>query len=251
MYATVRVLSHRGPIRVELARWGEQLVVIKRFLGGSLLLAERLHREGQVVQKLSHENIVPLLATGEDWLIYAYCPGVPLATALMAGPLKLKLALKLTTDLLKALNYAHGRGVIHFDVKPANIIVRGDSALLTDFGFAKDLTLTAITQQGMLLGTPNYMAPEQFRGDRSDLRSDLYSVGAVLYHMLTGAPPYGNQVIKVLTGDATVPLAPLTGEASCLNEVMRLALTPQPWQRYPSAAAMLAAINGDYRDPGF
>ena len=250
MYATVRVLSHRGPIRVELARWGEQLVVVKRFLGGSPLLAERLYREGQVVKKLSHENIVPLLAADEDRLIYAYCPGVPLATALMTGPLRLKLAIKLISDVLKALDYAHGLGVIHFDVKPANIMVRGDSALLTDFGFAKDLALTAITHQGMLLGTPHYMAPEQFRGDRSDLRSDLYSAGAVLYHMLSGAPPYGNQVMKVLTGDTSVPLAPLPAEAACLDAVVRIALSSYPWERYPSAAAMLAAISGDHRDPG-
>jgi serine/threonine protein kinase len=249
MYATVRVLSHRGPIRVELARWGEQLVAIKHFQGGSPPLAERLYREGQVVKKLNHENIVPLLATDEDRLIYAYCAGVSLATALMAGPLKLKLALKFITDVLRALDYAHGLGVIHFDVKPANIIVRGDSALLTDFGFAKDLALTAITHQGMLLGTPNYMAPEQFRGNRSDLRSDLYPVGAVLYHMLTGAPPYGSQVMKVLTGDTTVPLPPLTGEASCLNEVVRTALSSHPWERYPSAAAMLAAIGRCRCDP--
>ncbi len=250
MAATIRVLSQRGPIRVELARWEGRLVIIKQFLGGSPLLAERLRREGQVVERLNHQNIVPLLATGEDRLIYAYCAGVSLAEALAAGPLRLKLALKLIADVLKALDYAHGLGVIHFDVKPANIIVRGDSALLTDFGFAKDLALTDITRQGMLLGTPHYMAPEQFRGDRSDLRSDLYSVGAVLYHMLTGEPPYGNQVMRVLTGDASVPLAPLPDESPCLDEVVRTALAYSPWQRYPGAAAMLAAIDGCRHAPG-
>lgn len=242
MIATVRVLAHRGPIRVELARWEGQLVIVKRFLGGSSQLAERLRREGQVVQKLHHENIVPLLATEDDRLIYAYCAGVSLAEALEAGPLRLELALKLTADVLRALDYAHGLGVIHFDVKPANILVRGDSALLTDFGFAKDLALTAITHQGVLLGTPNYMAPEQFRGDRSDLRSDIYSVGAVLYHMLSGTPPYGAQVMKVLMGDATVPLTPLPTEASYLEAVVRTALAYHPWQRFPSAAAMLSAL---------
>jgi serine/threonine-protein kinase len=242
MLMPIRVLSHNGPVRVELARWRDRLVVVKRIQGGSALLEERLRREAEVVKKLQHENIVPLLATDGGSLIYAYCPGVSLADALDAGVFRLERAVKIASDVLKALEYAHGLGVIHCDVKPSNIMLKGERALLTDFGFAKDLALTAITSQGMMLGTPNYMAPEQFQGERGDPRSDLYSVGAALYHMVTGAPPYGSQVVRFLVGDPVVTLKPLPAAAAPIAGVISTALSRSPEARFQSAGAMLAAL---------
>ena len=242
MLTTVRILSDTGPTRVELAHWNDQLVVVKRLQSFNPMVRQRLEREAQVVSRLKHPNIVPLLAVQDGALIYDYCPGVNLAQALEAGPLPVNRSVKILRDVLVALDYAHDEGVIHFDVKPGNILIKGERALLTDFGFAKDLALTAITGQQTTLGTPNYMSPEQFQGDRTEARSDLYAAGAVLYHMLTGAPPYGKQVFRVLTGDNRVPLAPLPPPAAELQRVIEVALRLDPAQRFPSARAMLDAL---------
>lgn len=242
MDLTVRVLSEQGPMRVELARRNDRLVVVKRLQGSFPHLAQRLEREAEVVSKLDHPNIVPLLGVEDGALIYAYCPGVTLAEALASGPLPVKRSVKIVRDLLDALAYAHSRSVIHLDVKPDNVIIKGERALLTDFGFAKDLALTAITNQDTMLGTPNYMAPEQFQGTRTDPRSDLYAVGAVLYHMLVGSPPYGRQVLRFLVGDDRAPREPLPERAAFLSDLVSRALSRDPAGRFASAREMAAAL---------
>jgi serine/threonine protein kinase len=242
MVETVRVLSQRGLVRVELSRWDDRLVVVKRLVGLSNEVARRLEREAEVVRKLDHPNIVPLLAAFDGNLIYAYVAGSDLASVLAGGPLPLSRAVKIVTDVLQALSHAHLHGVVHCDVKPANVLLKGERALLTDFGFAKDLALTAITGDQEMLGTPNYMAPEQFRGVRTDHRSDLYGVGAVLYHALTGEPPYGSQVVRWLVGDDRVPRSELPSSAAGLSHVVARALARDPEERYPDADAMLSAL---------
>ena len=243
MITPIRILSDNGPMKVELARWGGKLVVVKELKGGSPALANRLGREAAVVTFLDHENIVPLLAVQDMSLIFSYCPGVSLEGALEQGTLSLERSVKIASDVLRALAYAHSKEVIHCDVKPSNILINGEKTLLTDFGFAKDLALAAITQQGVSLGTPNYMPPEQFAGERHDPRSDLYAVGAVLYHMATGGPPYGKDVFRFLMGDPTVELTALPDEAAPLAPVVTKALAHNPAERYSSAGEMLAALS--------
>lgn len=243
MLMTVRVLSDRGPVRVELARWRDELVVVKSLKGFHPVYSQRLEREAAVVSKLRHANIVPLLALEAGSLIYAYCPGVSLEEALEQGPLRPRRAAKILADILSALAYSHANGVIHLDVKPGNILVKGEAALLTDFGFAKDLGLTAITSQDMMMGTPNYMAPEQFQGVRTDHRSDLYGAAAVFYHALTGAPPYGGQVVRYLAGDDRVPLEPLPTAAEAYAEFLKRGLARDPELRFATADEMAAALN--------
>lgn len=238
----LRVIKDHGPVRVELSHWQDQLVVVKRLRAPSHFIEERLSREAEVVTKLRHENIVPLLAREEEGLIYAFCPGISLVDLLADGVMRPERAVRVASDVLMALAYAHSHGVIHCDVKPSNILLRRERALLTDFGFAKDLALTAITQQGMMLGTPNYMAPEQFYGERSDPRSDLYAVAAVLFHMLTGEPPYGSQVIRYIMGDNSLSLVPLPASAAPLAGVIATALSRSPEARFDSAEGMLAAL---------
>ena len=238
-------------MRVELARWRGKLVVVKQLQAASSVLANRLGREAAVVTHLEHENIVPLLAVQDTSLIYAYCPGVSLGEALQEGPLGMANSLRFIRDVLSALIYAHAQNVIHLDVKPSNILINGEKALLTDFGFAKDLALASITQQGMSLGTPNYMAPEQFTGERSDPRSDLYAVGAVLYHMLTGAPPFERDIFRFLTGDRAVALKPLPEAAAPLAAFVAQALEFEPARRFSSAAEMRSALSHIYLDDLF
>ena len=239
---TVRVLSDRGPVHVVLARREGRLVVVKRLRGFHPTLAQRLHRESEVVAKLDHPHIVPLLSVEDDALVYAYCPGVSLAEALEVGALPVKRSVKVACDVLKALAYAHEHGVIHHDVKPDNVLIKGEKALLTDFGFAKDLGLTAITNQDTMLGTPSYMSPEQFEGTRTDTRSDLYGVGAMLYHMLVGTPPFGRQVLRFLLGDDRVPRDPLPEGATHLAPVVDRSLQRDPEKRFSSAQQMREAL---------
>ena len=243
MFATVRILADHGPVRVELARWRDRLVVVKRLRSQSSFLMGRIQREADVLTKLEHENIVPLLGAEDDALIYAYYPGVNLAETLEVGPVSLGRSVKIISDVLRALAYAHDNGVIHCDVKPGNILVRGERALLADFGFAKDLAMTAITDQNVMLGTPSYMAPEQFRGERDDPRSDLFAVGAVLYHMISGSPPYGGQIIRFLVGDDTLELDPLPAGGEQVSGVIRKSLSRLPEARYQRAEDMLDALN--------
>jgi len=242
MFVPVRVLSDSGFVRVELARLGDKLVVIKRLKNRSPFMVERLQREASVLEKLDHPNIVPLIEANPDMIVYTYAPGVNLAEALDGGALPLRRSIKIINDVLSALAYAHKSGVIHCDVKPANIIVKGEKAMLGDFGFAKDLELTAITQQDVMLGTPNYMAPEQFRGERDDLRSDVYSVGAVLYHLLAGSPPYGKDVLRFLVGDHSVSLEPLSDKFRGVSQVVYRALSREQDKRFRSADEMLLAL---------
>ena len=245
MLETMRVLSEQGPMRVELARWRNRIVVSKSLRGYNPTLAERLQREAEVVKKLSHPNIVPLLASEKGNLIYKYVPGVSLGELLSSGPLKLNRCIKTLNCILSALSYAHQQGVIHCDLKPDNVLINGEETLITDFGFAKDLRMAAITADETMLGTPSYMSPEQFRGVRTDPRSDLYAAGAVLYHMATGSPPYGtpSQAIRFLAGDERVPIEPLDGEAYVLQGVIDRSLMRDAAGRYTHADEMREHLN--------
>jgi serine/threonine-protein kinase len=241
MLSTVRVLARHGPVLLELARWHGRLVVVKRLNGFAPQVAGRLAREAEVAARLKHPNIVPLLAVRDDALIYEYCPGVNLAQMLAEGPLSIRRSLQIIGGVLTALAFAHDRNVIHFDVKPANIMVRGRQSQLTDFGFAKDLAMAGITQE-QVMGTPGYMAPEQFRGQRHDPRSDLYAAGAVLYHMLCGEPPYGSDIIRFLVGHDPPPLEPLPPAAAFLQEPVERALRFRAEDRFATAAEMGNAL---------
>lgn len=232
--STIRVLSHNGPVRIELARWDGRLVVTKRVVGASAQLSSRLVREAEVAGRLKHDNIVPLLGVIDDALVYAYCPGINLAELIDESRLELGRILEIMDGVLAALSFAHAQGVIHLDVKPSNILIRGREALLTDFGFAKDLALANITSEHAMMGTPGYMAPEQFRGLRNDPRSDIYGAAAVLHHMLTGQPPYGADALRFLLGDESVRLAEPTGMAAPFAALLQRALKRDPEERFGS-----------------
>jgi len=247
MFRTVRVLAENGPVRVELALEDDlgsgNLVVIKRLLGFHPTLERRLSREAEVVAKLDHPNILPLLREQEGSIHYPYLPGPTLAEVLERGPLPVGRVRRILHEILAALAYAHERGIIHNDVKPGNLMVRAERVILLDFGFAKDLGLAAITGQGAAMGTPNYMAPEQFEGLRSDPRSDLYGAAAVAYHALTGEPPYGRDVLRVLVGDDSVQLTPPPDPSGRLAAWFEQALARDPAARFQDAHGMRAALD--------
>lgn len=162
--------------------------------------SERFRREIQLAAQLQHPHIVPLLAAGEHGrLLYYTMPFIEgeslRATLDRQGPFPVREVLRILTDVVEALVYAHERGVIHRDIKPGNVLMQGPHALITDFGVAKALNAALPsgggTSSGMAIGTPSYMAPEQLAGDpAADHRVDLYAVGLLAYELVTGKSPF-------------------------------------------------------------
>ena len=200
-----------GPYRIvgELARGGMGVVYRAQDAQGQpvalkLLLRnqdERARKRFQVevgsLKRLSHPNVVPILDAGEHdghpWLALEYVEGESLEERLRRGPLRVDEAIRVAQQLAQALAYVHGCGVLHRDLKPDNVLLRGDQALLTDFGLALDVdsSQSRITATGVFQGTPGYWAPEQARGqtDQFGPLTDVYGLGAVLYACLVGSPP--------------------------------------------------------------
>jgi tetratricopeptide (TPR) repeat protein len=163
--------------------------------------SERFAREIQVAASLQHPHIVPLLTAGSGdglaWYVMPFIEGESLAKKLAReGALPVNEALRILRDIVDALAYSHGRGVVHRDIKPDNVMLSGRHALVTDFGVAKAVSASsggrgALTTGGVALGTPTYMAPEQAAADPNvDHRADLYAVGIVAYELLTGRTPF-------------------------------------------------------------
>src|SRR5262245_36423993 len=164
--------------------------------------ADRFRQEIRLAANLRHPHIVPLLhaGTADGLLFYTmpYISGESLPSRLLhSARLLMAESIAIAIDVADPLDYAHQTGVVHRDIKPGNILLEGGHAVVMDFGIALAVQhsvgsekTAVITMPGAILGTPGYMSPEQASGDRTDGRSDLYSLGCVLYEMLTGLPPF-------------------------------------------------------------
>jgi eukaryotic-like serine/threonine-protein kinase len=157
---------------------------------------ERFRREARSVAQLSHPNIVTVIDRGEDdgrqYIVFEFVDGENLKQLVeRTGPLPVHDALLLAVQMGRALAFAHDRGLIHRDVKPQNVLLAGDGhAKMTDFGIARSVDVDGVTITGTVLGTSEYIAPEQARGERVDALTDVYSLGVVLYELLTGGVPF-------------------------------------------------------------
>ncbi len=210
--------------------------------------AERFKREARAVAKLEHPNILPVYDYGQEgdltYIVMRYMEGGTLK-ALLGRPLDLSLAVDLIGQIAGALDHAHEHGVVHRDVKPSNVLLdQANRALLTDFGVARIVEATQqITATGVGVGTPAYMSPEQGQGKRVDRRSDVYSLGVVLYEMLTGRVPYeADTPLGVVWKHANEPLPlPRSINAAIPEAVERVvlkAMAKAPEDRYATAGEL-------------
>jgi serine/threonine-protein kinase len=222
----------------------------------SVTQAGRFVREIEIAAQLTHPRIVPLYDSGEaaglSYYVMPYVDGPSLRDRLQAeGRLEIAEAVRIASDVAKALDFAHQHGVVHRDIKPDNILLLGDEALVTDFGIARAIAAaggTKLTQSGMTIGTPPYMSPEQARG-RGDVdgRSDLYSLACVVYEMLAGHPPFtAESPQELLARHAFDPVPTLRAARpdvpALLERAVLKALAKAPADRFATVALFAHAL---------
>jgi eukaryotic-like serine/threonine-protein kinase len=227
-------------------------------------LLERFHREAKVVGGLRHSNIVQIFdfdtIDGHPYIVMEYLRGPTLATYLRSlhektERIPLPQVARLLNELTAALDYAHGQGVIHRDIKPGNIMFHKNTGeflpgqpltddvetILTDFGLVRIAHATTHTAVGTVSGTPAYMSPEQARGDRTDHRTDIYSLGIVLYEMLAGRVPFeADSQLSVIYMHINNPPPPIPGVSEKIQTIIDRALAKDPDDRYQHSGEMAA-----------
>jgi serine/threonine-protein kinase len=260
-YDVEREIGRGGNARIFLATDSAGRRVALKVLHPELLIsvaAERFLREIRLASQLNHPHIAQIIDSGEhDWLVYyvmSYVEGPTLRDWLdHHSQLPIPETLRLAADLLDALDHAHSHGIIHRDVKPANVVLSTDGAVLLDFGIARAVAAAGsdqLTRSGIAVGTSSYMSPEQITASRDiDHRSDIYSLGCVLFECLAGRPPFDHR------NEAVVLQLHLTQPAEDLRNFRKdapvelaagiaKALAKQPEQRWRSARAMREALGG-------
>jgi tRNA A-37 threonylcarbamoyl transferase component Bud32 len=238
----------------QLSAFGREVAVkvIRQGFSEDPLFRQRFLREAQAIAKLSHPHILPLIEFGEEravlYLVMPYFSGGMLRSLLerVQGPLPLKDSVEILGQLCDAMQYAHEQGIVHRDIKPQNVLIqRGKHLLLADFGIARDTSDERLTMTGAGVGTVEYMAPEQAMG-KGDQRSDVYSLGVLLYQMLCGQVPFtGSSPMEILMKQATELPPPIRQVNPTLSaeveRVVNKALEKDPRDRFQSAAALFQA----------
>lgn len=217
----------------------------------SLSVAQRFRNEAKAAGRLSHPGIVAVYEYGEDagdaYIAMEYVEGISLAKLMQTtGRMDEPDVLSLMVQLLDALHYAHTRGVWHRDVKPANLVVTpGGQLKVTDFGIAR-IDSSEATQLPVLLGSPGYIAPERYTADSPDWRVDIFSAGALLYHLLTGRPPFTGSdaevMYQVLHEHPTPPSQTAAAAPRCFDVIVARALAKKPDDRYRTALDFREAL---------
>jgi serine/threonine protein kinase len=252
-------IGRGGNARIFLARDPNGLAVALKILHPELLVsvaADRFLREIRLASQLSHPHIARLLDSGEqEWLVYyvmSFAEGPTLRERLdESRQLPIAETLRLASDLLDALDHAHTQGIIHRDVKPANVVLSSEGAILLDFGIARAVVASGtdqLTRSGIAVGTSTYMSPEQITALIDiDHRSDIYSMGCMLFECLAGQPPFNHRneavVLQLHLTQSAPDVRTLRSDTPAdLATGISKALAKAPKDRWRSAAAMRDAL---------
>lgn len=249
-YRVLRELGSGGQATVFLVEDGKTGVkaALKRLDASSKEQRIRFRREAQMLRKFEHPNVVRVLDASDDppYYVMEYRQGESLEEVLKKGTVfSSERTLSLLCDVARGLAAIHDQGILHRDMKPANLILCPDgSAVITDFGIARDTQATSITKTGNIVGTPLYFSPEQIQRKRLDARSDLYQVGLIGYKMLTGNTPFEGDDVATLTTrrvhEDPLPLSTMAGDVNPhLERILLRLLSITPDRRYATAAALL------------
>jgi serine/threonine-protein kinase len=259
-YAVEREVGQGGMATVYLARdlkHGRQVALkVLRPELASAMGGDRFPREIQILAQLAHPHILPLHDSGElgGFLFYVmpFVEGESLRAKLQrGGPLPVREVISILREVTDALSYAHERGIVHRDIKPDNVMLSGRHAVVTDFGVAKALSAASndtLTTVGIALGTPSYMSPEQAMGETDlDGRSDIYSLGAMAFEMLTGEPPFGKPTAQAILSAHVMEAPPdvttkRTDIPPALAEFIHKCLAKEKFSRWQTAEEMLPVL---------
>jgi len=214
------------------------------------ILFDRFKREAAIGERLDHPNVMRVFADEKQsrvYMVMEWCDGRLLRRILDEGRISQDRAIRIAKEVLKALDYIHANGVVHRDLKPENIMVdENDHIKLIDFGIAGDTASRRLTYANFTatLGTPDYISPEQVKGKRGDGRSDIYSMGVILYEMLTGKLPFSGPSPLAAMNDRllNLPVPPRVADPSVspqLQEILYRALERDPKNRYSHASEFL------------
>ncbi|MGH2748005.1 MAG: Stk1 family PASTA domain-containing Ser/Thr kinase [Actinomycetota bacterium] len=256
-YAVIELVGSGGMAEVYRARdelLGREvaLKVLSHRLSTDRSFVERFRREAQAAANLNHPNIVSLYDYGSDngtyFIVMEYIDGRPLNDIIgESGPLLPERSVEIASDVARALHRAHESGLVHRDIKPANIMVTSTAQTkVTDFGIARALVADGeqtVTQTGMVIGTASYLSPEQAQGNPVDARSDVYSLGCVLYEMLAGRAPFAGEsplsiAYKHVREDPEPPSTVNSDVPQALDAIVLKAMSKNPDNRYASATEM-------------
>lgn len=231
----------------------DRVVAMKTYIGADDEFRLRFEREARAAGKLSHSGVVMIHdlvkdESGQPHIVMEFVDGTVLTRLLAGKEISYDRAVEIGIELAQALDYAHGQGLVHRDIKPDNVIIARDGrAKIMDFGIARMGSGAELTQAGQILGTPSFMAPEQFLSSRVDSRADLFSLGSTLYFMFTGEKPFRGKTAVALADSITTsdPRPPSVANPRLpaeIDAILKKCLEKKPEDRYQAARELAMAL---------
>ena len=215
---------------------------------------KRFKREVEISKTLFHPNIIKIMSSGTDkgryYIVYEYIEGMTLDRYIKSKKLSIKEIEDITLQILKGLSYAHSKNIIHRDIKPSNIMISNGSVKILDFGIARATTKSTITKTGMFMGSPHYTSPEQIDGKKIDHRTDIYSLGIVLYEMIEGKVPFqADTPLGFVRAHLDKPVPKIKRKVpDCFKDIAYKCLAKNPSERFSSAKEIEKVIRNNIAD---